>query len=193
MFKNDKEKKSFLLSVGDLQMFAGGEEPPADNGKGEESDPVTYTEEDLQTRIKEALAKAKTDHEAEIAAARSEAEKLAKMTADEKAKFEFEQREQKVEEKEKAIAIRELKVETLKTLSEKSIPQEVLELVLADNAENTAKKIDTFKTVFDKAVQAAVEERLSGKSPSLGNGNTATTAADEQIRSQFSSALKGVR
>ncbi|MED4377977.1 DUF4355 domain-containing protein [Schinkia azotoformans] len=196
-----KETKPLLLPL-HLQFFGDGAEGTEDAGQGDnppsddlnkgQGETITYTEQDFQKKLQEELAKATAKHNEDIEAARSEAEKLAKMTADEKAKYEFEQREKKVEEKEKEIVLRELRAETLNTLSEKNIPQEVIDIVLADNAENTAKNIDAFKSVFDKAVQAAVEARLSGKSPQVGSG-TATKGTEEQVREQFSKALKGVR
>lgn len=195
-----KETKFPLLPL-HLQFFAESEEGEGqgqddnhvdDNPDEGQESKATYTEKDFQKKLQEELDKVKAKHNEDIEAARTEAEKLAKMTADEKAKYEFAQREKKVEEKEKEIALRELKAETLKTLSEKNIPHQVIDIVIADNAENTAKNIDAFKTVFDEAVQAAVEQRLSGKSPQVGDG-TSTKGTEEQVREQFSNALKGVR
>lgn len=189
MLKN-KEEKFLKLNI---QYFADGGE-----GEGEETPPAgetipegTYTEEDFQKRLGEEIEKAVSKHAEELEAAKTEAEKLAKMNAAEKAEHDFKKREQALLDKESNIAARELKAETLKTLSDKQLPSTVIDIVLAADAESTSKNIDAFKDVFDNAVQTAVEERLSGKSPTVGNGGGAK-AADEQARETFANALKGV-
>lgn len=191
----DNSTKSKLLVPLNLQYFA--EEPPATDPV--ETDPPTdnpaptYTEQEFQTKLQEELAKLKAGHDDEVAAARSEAEKLAKMNADEKAKYELEKREQTLTAKEQEIAARELRSETLNMLADKkyNLPAEVIDLVLGEDAETTTKNIETFKQIFDAAVQSVVEERLAGKSPSVGTG-VAAKGAEEQIREQFANGLKGV-
>lgn len=185
----------------DIQTFSEDvdppNEPPAGQGDGAGGEPpaqttTTFTEEDFNKRLQEELAKAGIQHQEQLEAALSEAQKLAKMNADEKAKYELEKREQELAVKEKDIATRELRAETVKTLADPKVnlPAEVIDLVLADNAENTSKNIETFKKVFDAAVQTAVESRLTGKAPRVGSGTLATTA-EEQAREQFAKALGG--
>ncbi|GLC87499.1 DUF4355 domain-containing protein [Lysinibacillus piscis] len=180
-----------LLLTLNIQYFA--DEPPADDSSaGEENPAPTYTEQDFQTRLQEELAKAKADHENEVATARTEAEKLAKMTADQKATYELEKREQELATKEQKIAARELRSETLNMLADAkyNLPAEVIDLVLGADAETTTKNIETFKQVFDVAVQKSVEERLAGKSPSSGTPTTQNGQLDV-IREQFAKALGG--
>lgn len=187
------ENKKQWLSL-PLQFFSEGEgdSNPEPVGSVEGEEPSTGSlEADYETRLQAEIEKINTQHQAELETARSEAEKLAKMSADEKAKFEFEQRENKLTEKEQAIAARELRSETLNVLSEKSLPHEIIDIVLADDADKTSKNIEAFKSVFDKAVQASVEERLKGTSPQVGNG-TAGKGTEEQVREQFAKALGGL-
>lgn len=191
MFVNNTPK---LLLPLNIQYFA--DEPPATNNPVDEppaNNPApTYTEEDFQTKLQEELAKAKATHDDEVAAARSEAEKLAKMNADEKAKFELEKREQALAAKEQNIATRELRNETLTMLADAkyNLPADVIDLVLGQDAEKTTKNIETFKQVFDAAVQKVVDERLAGKSPTVSNG-TQAQGAEELAREQFARALTG--
>ncbi|WP_312124076.1 DUF4355 domain-containing protein [Lysinibacillus boronitolerans] len=192
MFVNDVPKMLLPLNI---QYLA--DDPPTDDSQdspvSNEGDPVTYTEEDFQKRLQEEVAKATTKHADDLAAARTEAEKLAKMNADEKAKYELEKREQDLAAKEQEIAARELRSETLSMLADKkyNLPAEVIDIVLGENAETTIKNIETFKAVFDAAVQKSVEERLAGKSPSTGTSG-AGKGTEEQIREQFANGLKGV-
>ena len=102
MFVNDVPKMLLPLNI---QYLA--DDPPTDDSQdspvSNEGDPVTYTEEDFQKRLQEEVAKATTKHADDLAAARTEAEKLAKMNADEKAKYELEKREQDLAAKEQPI------------------------------------------------------------------------------------------
>lgn len=173
-----------------VDNLSGGNEPTPTQSNPE---PKTYTEEDLNKRVQEELAKMTAKHQEDLATARTEAEKLAKMNADEKAKYELEKREQELAAKEKEIALRELRAETLKTLADPkyNLPAEVLDLVLTEDSETTNKNIQTFKEVFDKAVQSAIEQRLAGKSPQVGNLPTQKTD-EEKVREQFAQALGGL-
>ncbi|WP_107838960.1 DUF4355 domain-containing protein [Metasolibacillus meyeri] len=193
MLENDKPKLLYPL---DIQFFAEEESPieadPVDPSPADNPAP-TYTEQELQAKVDEALAQAKADIENEVASARSEAEKLAKMNADEKAQYELEKREQALATKEQKIAARELRSETLNMLADAkyNLPADVIDLVLGTDAETTTKNIETFKKVFDAAVQKVVDERLAGKSPTVGNGTQQAQGAEELAREQFASALTG--
>ena len=51
------------------------------------------------------------------------------------------------------------------------------------------KRIDTFKPLFDKAVQEQVEKRLAGKAPE--RGNSSQTNDKDTLRENIRSLLKG--
>lgn len=185
-----------------LQMFAEppadpGGTPPTDQPKDQPADQPadqppaevkTYTEEDVQKLIKDELAKVNEQHKQALEAAKEEALKTAKMTADEKQKYEQEKRLAELEKREKELALRELKADTLKLLAEKELPADVLDMVLADDLENTTKRVESFKAIFDQAVQKQVEKRLAGKSPET---TTKTLTGTDKVREQFANALNG--
>lgn len=182
-----------------LQLFA--EDPPAAGDPpaggeptgqtGDNGEKLTFSEEELQQRITEETtkltAKFETDFQTKFEAAKQEWEKTSKMSQDEKEKHELEKKVKELEEKEKTIALRELKADTLKLLNEKDLPANILDLVLADNLENTQKNVDAFKTAFDQAVQTAVEGRLKGTTPKGGSSTVKTT--EEQATEQFNQSL----
>ena len=175
------ELQFFNDEVGEIK-----EETQVENVKEEK----TYTESDVQKMISDKLAEAESDWSKKIEDARTEAEKLAKLSKEEKAAHEEQKRIEKLEEREAAVAKRELQSETKNLLAEKQIPDSVLSLVLGVDAETTKKNIETFKTVFDEAVQKAVETRLAVKTPIVGSGMTGNKTDD--IRSQFKKALGGM-
>ena len=77
------------------------------------------------------------------------------------------------------LARKELEDDTLKELSEQELPHDLVEFVIADNAENTFDRIKKFKEIFDKAVNAAVDKRFTGRSP---KGTSTLSGADKQGR-----------
>ena len=125
----------------------------------------TFTQDELdhivQERVKRAVAKAQKDAEDKIKQAQSEGERLAKLTKDERAKEEEAKRLADLEAREKAIAVKELRIETQSLLSDEGLPIEFLDVVMADTAESVKENIASIRKVFDEAVEKRVNERLT--------------------------------
>ena len=142
-----------------------------DNPKTTEAD-KTFTQDELdhivQERVKRAVAKAQKDAEDKIKQAQSEGERLAKLTKDERAKEEEAKRLADLEAREKAIAIKELRIETQSLLSDEGLPIEFLDVVMADTAESVKDNIASIRKVFDEAVEKRVNERLTQDKPRRG-------------------------
>lgn len=107
----------------------------------------------------------------------AEALKVAGMDAEKKAAYEKEQAEKRLADREAEIARRELKADARGILAEKEIPAEFLDVLLGKDLKETKANADTFKGLWDRAVQAQVEKRLVGKTPQGGNGGTVDEAA----------------
>ena len=95
----------------------------------------------------------------------SEAEKLAKMTKEEKAQYMQQKKEKELSEREAAITRKELMAEARNTLAGDGLPQELAEVLNYTDADACKKSMETVKTAFQKAVEAAVEEKLKGGKP----------------------------
>lgn len=95
----------------------------------------------------------------------SEAEKLAKMTKEEKAQYMQQKKEKELSEREAAITRKELMVEARNTLAGDGLPQELAEILNYTDADACKKSMETVKVTFQKAVEAAVEEKLKGGKP----------------------------
>lgn len=132
----------------------------------------TFTQDELdhivQERVKRAVAKAQKDAEDKIKQAQSEGERLAKLTKDERAKEEEAKRLADLEAREKAIAVKELRIETQSLLSDEGLPIEFLDVVMADTAETVKDNIASVRKVFDEAVEKRVNERLTQDKPRRG-------------------------
>ena len=95
----------------------------------------------------------------------SEAEKLAKMTKEEKAQYVQQKKEKELSEREAAITRKELMAEARNTLAGDGLPQELAEVLNYTDADACKKSMETVKAAFQKAVEAAVEEKLKGGKP----------------------------
>lgn len=142
-----------------------------DNPEATEAD-KTFTQDELnhivQERVQRAVAKAQKDAEDKIKQAQSEGERLAKLTKDERAKEEEAKRLADLEAREKAIAVKELRIETQSLLSDEGLPIEFLDVVMADTAESVKDNIASIRKVFDEAVEKRVNERLTQDKPRRG-------------------------
>ena len=152
-----------------------------DNLETTEAD-KTFTQDELdhivQERVKRAVAKAQKDAEDKIKQAQSEGERLAKLTKDERAKEEEAKRLADLEAREKAIAVKELRIETQSLLSDEGLPIEFLDVVMADTAESVKENIASIRKVFDEAVEKRVNERLTQDKPRRGATAGAMTKAE---------------
>lgn len=138
----------------------------------------TFTRAEFGKAVAAEIAKARATWESEQAEAlelaKSEGERLAKLTKDERAKEEEAKRLQAIEERERAIAEREMKMATMALLVEEGLPQEFLGHVLAPTAEEVKAKISDLRNVFDKEVEKRVNERLVQSTPRRGTINGLT-------------------
>lgn len=138
----------------------------------------TFTRAEFGKAVAAEIAKARASWEAEQAEAlelaKSEGERLAKLTKDERAKEEEAKRIKAIEEREQAIAEREMKMATMALLVEEGLPQEFLGHVLAPTAEEVKAKISDLRNVFDKEVEKRVNERLVQSAPRRGAINRLT-------------------
>ena len=138
----------------------------------------TFTRAEFGKAVAAEIAKARATWESEQAEAlelaKSEGERLAKLTKDERAREEEAKRIQAIEEREQAIAEREMKMATMALLVEEGLPQEFLGHVLAPTAEEVKAKISDLRNVFDKEVEKRVNERLVQSTPRRGTINGLT-------------------
>lgn len=130
-------------------------------------DPKNQAEFDR--RVEKALetnrSKMQKDIEAKIQEARTEAEKLAKMNAEQKAEYEKEKREKELADREASITRRELAATAKEQLAEKGLPLSLADVLNYESAEVCAASIDAVGKAFQEAVEKAVQERLVGGKP----------------------------
>lgn len=169
---------------------------PTDDVKGEpvadEPQVKTYTEEEVakmiqaQTdkRVTEALKTAKnkwqTEYEDQLAKEKAEAERLAKLSAEERQKEELKKIQEGIDieraefEQQRAEFQRErMMLDTVKKLSANGMPTDFAEFLVGKNEDITAKNIEAFSekwnTTLQQAIESHVENRLRGQEPKVSN------------------------
>lgn len=136
----------------------------------------------VQKAVNTAVTKAQEKWQALADDKLSEAEKLAKMTKEEKAQYMQQKREKELADREAAITRKELMAEAKNTLASDGLPQELAEVLNYSDADTCKKSMEKVKEVFQRAVETAVEEKLKGgKPPKKAPGGDAQKALEEQV------------
>lgn len=136
----------------------------------------------VQKAVNTAVTKAQEKWQALADDKLSEAEKLAKMTKEEKAQYMQQKREKELADRKAAITRKELMAEAKNTLASDGLPQELAEVLDYSDADTCKKSMEKVKEVFQRAVETAVEEKLKGgKPPKKAPGGDAQKALEEQV------------
>lgn len=175
--------------VGDVNDDTTGEETE-ENEDDKSFDDVLKDKKyqsEFDKRITKAIETAKSKWETEKATelenAKTEAEKLAKMNAEQKAKYVEEKRIADLEKREKDINTRELKAQAYETLAEKNLPKELIKTLNFESAETCNSSIEAVEKAFQSAVEKAVNEKLRGGDPPKGNQGDKNS--DAALRAAF--------
>lgn len=145
-----------------------------DKSKGDEK---KYTDEDLNAILDKKFKKWQQQKQKEI----DEAAKLANMNAQEKAEHERDQLKAELDELKRANTRAEMESTARGILQESgvNIPDNLIKMIITDEADSTSKNVKDFIKSFNAAVTAEVKNKLSGKAPQTGTSNkSGITKAD---------------
>lgn len=174
------KNKEYLL----LQMFADPAQSetiptdpaPADpkpEDKKEETKPeAKYTDEDLNKLINKKFAEWQEKKEKEL----TEAKKLAEMNAQERAEHERDEMKRQLETLMKQQSLTEMTKTARAMLTEKEIhvSDDLLSMLVSEDADKTKSTIDSFVELFQGAVKSAVADALKGNIPKTGASSGTT-------------------
>lgn len=161
---------------------AGGDTPPSFDNFLKTGGNQAEFDRRVQKAVNTAVTKAQEKWQALADDKLSEAEKLAKMTKEEKAQYMQQKREKELTDREAAITRKELMAEAKNTLASDGLPQELAEVLDYSDADTCKKSMEKVKEVFQRAVETAVEEKLKGgKPPKKAPGGDAQKALEEQV------------
>lgn len=135
-----------------------------------------YTDEDVNKLLDRKFAEWQKKQEKKV----SEAERLGKMTAEEKAAERLKTLEDKLAGYEKEAAKTEMTKQARAILQDKGIHAEdaLLSNLIAENADDTKAAVESFVKLFQAAVEKAVKEKVKGEVPKTG---TSSGITKEQI------------
>lgn len=97
--------------------------------------------------------------------------------------IELEKKSLELEDREKSLNLRQLKMDTIDILYNKNLPVDMIDFIIGDDVESTKAKIDKFEVMFNNAVQKNVEQRLKGKAPVIGNAFVSSDDYKSKVRS----------
>ena len=185
------------VPMSNLQLFAGeGGDDGGNNddgGSDHEDKPVSFddflkeegNQAEFDRRVQKAVNTAVTNAQEKWKALTddklTEAEKLAKMTKEEKAEYKNRKLEKELEDLKRQNAVTEMAKTARKMLADEeiNIPDELLGHLVSESAEDTKAAVEAFSKMYKTAVQAAVKDALKGNPPQGGTGGK--TMTKEQI------------
>lgn len=122
------------------------------------------TQQDVDERIQQAVQKARIDWDR----VQIESQRVAAMSAEERADYELSRREAELNERERQLLRRELKAMALEKLAQRGLPAELADALPYDSEQDCLNGLDRLERIFRAAVQQAVDERLRGETPTGG-------------------------
>lgn len=165
-----------------LQLF-GEDEPqePQTDAPAEPEQERMFTQAEMDAAIANRLSRYKRDEDKRIEeakqAARSEAEKLAKMNAEQRAEHDRQEaeraakaREEEITRREAELTRRELKATAMDELAKRKLPGGLLDILDYSDADACSASIATVEKAWRECVQQGVNERLAQSGVSLKTG-----------------------
>ena len=116
-------------------------------------------------RVTQALATAKEKWDKEAIENLDEAKKLEKMTAEQRAKYQFDKDKAAIDAEKKPFERQQLVLATGKELVKRGLDASFADVLTGDTAEETAAKIDKFEETFRNAVSNSISNKMRGTAP----------------------------
>lgn len=159
------------------------EKKPETAAQQSKADEKKYSDADLDRIINKKFAELETKKQKEL----DEAKKLEAMNATERANYENKKIQSQLDEviKERDELKRQASVVKMTKTARKmladngiNVSDELLSVLVKEDAETTKAGIDNFVKVYKADVEAAVKERLRGETPTVGTGKAAASVSE---------------
>lgn len=132
-----------------------------------------FTQAEVDEIIGKRLAKERAKHEQEVATKVSEAERLAKLTGDEKIKEEIKIAQEELDRTKKDFAAmkaefdqQQMLAQVTKELNARNLPIGMADKMIGKDAETTKANIDAFETTWKESLEAAIKNEIKGNASS---------------------------
>jgi crotonobetainyl-CoA:carnitine CoA-transferase CaiB-like acyl-CoA transferase len=147
-------------------------------GKDKGTDSKTFSQDEVNDIVSKRINEVKTKNEETIAAkiqeAQAEWERKQKLSDEERLSEARKAKDEELANKERDIALRENRADAREVLQEKSIPTELVDWVVDVDADTTKKNIEDLEKVWNKSVEAGVEAKLKGSTPTDKSKSSST-------------------
>ncbi len=149
----------------------GDPEPKEPKNEPQKADPK-YTDDDVDKILSRKFAEWEKKQQQKV----DEAKRLAEMNAQQKAEYERDVLQKKLDEFMKKDELTEMSKAARTMLSEKGINvgDDLISKLVSEDAESTKKSVDAFITMFQEATKKAVANALKGEVPKAGGSSTMT-------------------
>lgn len=180
-----------------LQMFNGEEGQEGQEGQneginfGSQSELDSYLDKHTSKALTTARSKWEQEALTKIEEAKTEAEKMARMSADEKAKAEAEKQANELAKREADITRRELKAQSLEQLAEKGLPKELIEAISFNDAETCNKSIEAIENAFNQALEIKMKQALVDSAIVPGSGPQGSSVKNPFAKDSFNLTEQG--
>lgn len=160
-----------------------------------------YTQAEVDRIVAQRLARQQRSEEQRINAAReearSEAERLASMSAEQRTQHEREQAENAIRERERAIVERErevtrreLRSEAISTLTSRGLDTDLEEILNYSSAEACNASIEIVDRVIRKGVQKGIDERLKASGVAINSASGGKPDYSKMSDEEYYASLK---
>lgn len=193
-------KKFFLMSEDDGNG-GGGASESAGESQGKQDEPKSFDDilkeanyqSEFDRRVTKAINTAVGKERARLEALHNqeltEAEKLAKMTEEEKNEYKAQMKEAEIKKREAAITKRELMAEAKEKLAEKGLPLNLANTLIYDSAETVKSSLEDLEKAFNEAVAKTVEDKLKGGMPPKDAGSVGEKSKEKAKEAEVYSAF----
>lgn len=151
----------------------------------------TYSEDEVKSllqkeadkRVTEALKKREEEFKIKLEQERFEAERLAKLSEEEKAKEMKQKFENDLRQREIEITKKEMALKVTSLLAEKNLPINMAKYLITTDENETLNNINEFEKQFSEALDKQVSQKFKGATPSGNGTNNPQTKSFGQLTS----------
>lgn len=157
-------------------------EPAAKPAEGEKTYTQAEHQAELNRVVQKTLASEREKADAAVKAARTEAERLASMTAEQRLENERQQRESALAKREAEITRRELRATAQEAITQRGLPLELADTLNYADADSVTSSLAAIEKAYRAAVQKGVEGRMKGEPPKSADGKSAEEQMLAKVR-----------
>lgn len=162
----------------DLQLFAGDEGgDPGENVQDEGAGDVkTYTEEEVKEKLLQREKEMEEQHKKQLeeasSSAKKEAERLSKLSEDEKKAEEEARKEKELLDRERALEKKEQLSDIREELTKRKLPVSFAEFFISEDSKKSLEGIAAFEKTFREAIEEEVKSKIKGTGMKTGDSST---------------------